>query len=128
MSAMINALAEDRGGHKGTAYCSIVGWLLPARFATAAATAAVAAAAATATTTTTITAKASAVAAEATTSAATAATAIFAWLGFVDFQGATADFFAIELIDGCCGFFLGRHFDEGEPSRTSGVAVFHDTR
>src|SRR6185503_17193115 len=28
VSAMINALAEDRGGHKGTAYCSTAGWFV----------------------------------------------------------------------------------------------------
>jgi|ERR1051325_6258369 hypothetical protein len=94
---------------------------LPAGFA------APAVVAATAATAIAITAKAAAVAAKATTSAATAA-AIFARLGFVDFQGSTADFFAIELIDGGGGFLFCRHFDESKASRTSGHAVFDHTR
>jgi hypothetical protein len=65
--------------------------LLPAWLAIAAA---IAAAAATATATA-ISAKASAISTKATTSATTTTAATLAGLGFVDFQGATADFFAI---------------------------------
>src|SRR5215813_345810 len=82
-----------------------VGQLLPAWFAIAAIIAAATAA-------TAPIAVASAVSARASSTAA----AILARLGFVDFQCAATDFFAIELIDGCGGFFLGGHFDEGEPS------------
>ena len=96
---------------------------LPARFAIAAAAVAVTATT-TATTTITAIATAAAVAAEATTTAATAA--IFTRFGLVDFQRATADFFAIELFNSRVGFFGRRHFDEGKAARPSGHAIFDD--
>src|SRR6266446_6039595 len=67
-----------------------------------------------ATTTAAITTVTAAAAAEAATSAATAT--IFARFSFVDFQGATTQLFAIELINSRRGLFLGGHFDEGEPT------------
>ena len=83
------ALAQEFtvGDHKETAYWKPLTGLLPARLAIASIAAATATATATA-----ITGVTAAVAAE--SSAATAA-AIFPRLGFVDFQGTTADFFAI---------------------------------
>src|SRR5688572_12881692 len=80
--------------------------------------------AAAATTIAAIATAAAAIPAEATS--ATAA-AIFAWFGFIDFQRTAADFLAIELLNRCIGFVAGGHFDEGEPSRASGVAIFDDT-
>jgi hypothetical protein len=35
---------------------------------------------------------------------APAAIAIFAWLGFIDFQSTATEIFAIELINSCCSF------------------------
>ena len=78
-------------------------WLLPARLATAAKRAG------TITTESTI-----AIATKATTTTAT--TTIFARFGFIDLQGATAQFLAIELIDGRCGLLLRRHFHEAKAS------------
>src|SRR6185503_15090403 len=59
--------------------------------------------------------------------ATSAAGAIFAWFGFIDLQGATTKFLAIELRNSRSRFFLAGHFDEGKASRASGVAVFHNT-
>src|SRR5438132_6485211 len=81
---------------------------LPSRFAfaaVAATAAAIAAAAITAATTT-------ATAAVATTTAATAAATIFTRSGFVDVQGASLVFLAIEMSDRCFRLFLGSHFDK----------------
>ena len=57
---------------------------------------------------------------------ATSAAAIFTWFGFIDLQGATTDFLAIELLNRRSGFFLAGHFDEGKASRAPGVAGFHN--
>src|SRR2546426_1370996 len=43
---------------------------------------------------------------------ATTTTAIFAWLGLVDVQRASAQIRSVELLDRRSAFFLGRHFDE----------------
>ena len=59
--------------------------------------------------------------------ATSASGAVLAGFGFIDFQGATADFLTIELLNRRCGFFLAGHFDEGKASRASRIAVFHDT-
>jgi hypothetical protein len=59
--------------------------------------------------------------------ATSAAAAILAGFGFIDFQGATTDFLAIEVLNRRCGLFLAGHFHEGKASRASGVAVFHNT-
>ena len=51
------------------------------------------------------------------TEAPSAATrAILARFGFVDFEGASAKFLAIELVNGRRGFFLGGHLDEAKAS------------
>src|SRR5688572_18151892 len=68
-----------------------------------------------------ITAEATAIAAK-----ATAAAAILAWFGFVNFQSATAQLLAVELIDSRCTFFISRHFDERESSRAARVSVLDD--
>ncbi len=92
-----------------TAYCALM--ILPARFAVAAVVVS------TTTTTTTAAITTETAPATATAKATTAAaTAIFAWFGFVNFERAATDFFAIELIDGSGGLFRRGHFDEGEPS------------
>src|SRR5205823_1372517 len=80
---------------------------LPARFAVSAAVVSTTTAAAI--TITTVTAATTTTTAKTTTAAAAA---IFARLRFVDFQRATADFLAIELLDGCIGFFGRGHFHE----------------
>jgi hypothetical protein len=73
----------------------------------------------------TISSKAPIAAAEATV---TASTAILTRLGFVYFQSPAGHFLAIELFDGSSGLFLGRHLDEAEAARASGVTVFDDGR
>src|ERR1043166_9256635 len=59
--------------------------------------------------------------------AMSASAAILAGFGFIDLQGATTKFLAIELRNCWSGFFLAGHFDEGKASRASSVAVFHNT-
>ncbi len=56
--------------------------------------------------------------------ASATAVAIFAGLGFVDFQRAPAHFLAIEFLDGRYAFFLGRHLDEAKAARATGFAIF----
>ena len=53
-----------------------------------------------------------------------AAAAIFAWLGFIDFQSAAADLLAIELVNSCRSFGVGRHLDKCESARAASIAVF----
>lgn len=65
------------------------------------------------TATTTAAAKATATASAATTTSAAAAT-IFAGLGFVDGEGAAADFLAIQTLDRRLRGFFGIQFDKGE--------------
>lgn len=74
-----------------------------------------------ATVTTTVTTATAAIAAEV---AATATAAIFAWLGFIDFQGAATEFLTIELVDGCQSLGVGRHLDEREASGPPRFAIF----
>jgi hypothetical protein len=81
-----------------------------------------AAVAATATATATAVAATTAATAIAT-AAATATGALFARTGFVDGQGATVKFFAIDLSNGFGGLFLGSHFDEREPTGLVGHLV-----
>src|SRR5687768_18057861 len=69
-----------------------------------------------------ITAEATAIAAKATAAAA----AILARFGFVNFQSATAQLLAVELIDSRCTFFISRHFDKRESSRAARVSVLDD--
>ena len=57
--------------------------------------------------------------------AATAgAVAIFAWLGFIDFQSTAAEFLTIELVDSCQSLGVGRHLDEREASGPPRFAIF----
>jgi hypothetical protein len=60
--------------------------------------------------------------------ATTTTAAIFAGLGFVNFQSPAVYFLAIELIDGCGGLFLGGHLDKAEAARTSRFTVLYDGR
>src|SRR5215471_3700641 len=103
--------AADRGKHEGRLLA------LPARFA-------IAAVAFSTTTAAAIAAEASAISAKATSAAA----AVLARFGFVDFQRTTADFFAIEQLNGCIGFFGRGHFHKGEAARTTRHAIFDDAR
>ena len=77
--------------------------------------------AATATTTefATFAAATTAAAAAAAETAATAAGTIFAGTRFIDGEGATVEFFAVEIGNGFGRFFLRAHGDEGE---TAGLA------
>jgi|SRR6185369_960722 len=61
-------------------------------------------------------------------SIATTTAAIFAGLGFVNFQSPAVYFLAIELIDGRSGLFLGGHLDEAKTSRASRFAVLDNGR
>jgi hypothetical protein len=74
----------------------------------------------------TITAAAAAAISAKAAIAAAATAAIFAWLSFIHFQSTAVDFFAIELIDGSSGLFLGGHLDEAKASRTSRLTVLDD--
>src|SRR5947209_8476090 len=87
--------------------------VLPARTAAAVTTAAAA-----------VSTAAAAIAAA--TTAAAAPTTIFAGFGFVDFQIATVDLFAVKV--GNCRLCFGRrrHFDKSESARAAGFAVFDD--
>src|SRR5678816_1312500 len=76
--------------------------------------------------TTTIAAIASATESAATTSAS--ATAILAWFGFVDLQGASVDFLTVELGDCIGALFCTGHFDKAKASRSSCLAIFNHTR
>src|SRR6185503_18115852 len=72
----------------------------------------------TAAATTTAAAATAATAAAITAKATSTTTAtIFAWPGFVDFQGTTANFLSVELFNRCSRFCFRRHFDEGETLR-----------
>ena len=58
--------------------------------------------------------------------AAAAATATL--LGLVDVDGAPIELAAIELLDRRLGLLVRAHLDEGEATRTAGVAIHHDLR
>jgi hypothetical protein len=89
--------------------------VLPARFPVAAAVITTATASATiAVAAIATTTAAAAPAAKAATTATAAASAIFAWLGFIDVQVATIDFFSIELSNGSLALFFRGHFNEAE--------------
>jgi hypothetical protein len=85
--------------------------LLPARFATRGTTAATTTAAGTAT------------AATAAKAAATAAAALGLGTRLIDVERTTVEFVTVEGRDRAIGFRRIRHFDEGEATRTAGVAV-----
>ena len=95
--------------------------------ATTAAVSTTAAAAATATTSAVSTTTTAAAVTAATTTATTATTTSFTRAGFVNGQGATGQFFAVQGSDGRLGFFRAGHFDEAEAARTTGVAVGCET-
>src|ERR1019366_9462821 len=59
------------------------------------------------------------------TAAATAAGALFARPGDVNRQGASAQLFAIQCVDGLLRLLRRVHGDEGEPARTAGCPVHH---
>src|SRR5688572_1619312 len=71
---------------------------------------------------TTTKAEAAAAAITAKATSTTAAT-IFAWASFVDFQGASGNFFSVELLNRRSRFVVCRHFDEGEAFRLSSVPI-----
>src|SRR5205085_917111 len=103
---------------RGASFKRVAGCLrsrLPARLAVAAAAVAAATSAAAAT------------AAAAEAAAATAAwPTVFARPGFVDGQGATAQFLAVELCDGGLRLLLRGHLDEAEAARAARVAILDD--
>src|SRR5205085_12504296 len=61
-------------------------------------------------------------------SAAAVAAALDAGPRLVNGQRATAELFAVELLDGRCRSFGRRHLDEAEAARATRVAVFDDRR
>ena len=60
-----------------------------------------------------------------TPTAETATGALFAGTGFIDSDGASIEFLAVELRDGSVGFFLRSHFHERETAGLAGELV-HD--
>ena len=67
-------------------------------------------------------------AAAATTATATthSAPAVFPWTGFVDGEGATIEFFTVEIGNGrVCPFFSG-HGDESKSTRATGGPIEHE--
>src|ERR1039458_9160124 len=61
----------------------------------------------------------------ATAAAATATGALFARPGDVNRQGASAQLFAIQCVDGLLRLLRRAHGDESEPARTAGCPVHH---
>ena len=64
-----------------------------------------------------------ATAATASTAAISAATTLFAWLGFVDSQGASAKIFAIKSFDGRNHLVLGAHGYKGEATWAATITI-----
>lgn len=96
---------------------------------TAAAATAVATAATAAVTSAATTAAAAAEAAAATTTTAAAeaaAAAVLARLRLVHLQRTAVEVGAVHRLDGVLSILVGRHLDEGEAARTTGVPVEHD--
>jgi hypothetical protein len=52
--------------------------------------------------------------------------AILTWLGFVDFQSATAEFLTVELLDSSRSFFVRSHLNKRESPRLAGVVVLNE--
>jgi hypothetical protein len=72
------------------------------------------------------TATAAAVTATAAATAATTAAETFLRSRFVDRQRAAAELLAVERIDGCFGFAVGRHFNKAKPFALAGLAIADD--
>jgi hypothetical protein len=87
--------------------------------ATAAGTTARSAAATAATITTAAAAKSAAA-----TAARSTGPALFARSGFIDFERASFDFFAVQGIDRSSAFILVRHLNEAETTRLAGELIF----
>jgi hypothetical protein len=115
------------------AVAAVVATTIPAAIsttATAAATTSAASSPATATAAATTTAAtATAASTVATTTAATTASttaALRLWLGFVDYEIATAKILAVESVDGLLGVFVRGNFNETKTARLAGETVANE--